>query len=95
MPPRLLGYDDRMPGDDDGLTPDAAPTDAGHDHHTRIEDKLRFRGETELDGVPPEEDVEGADVEDRLEDDPDRVSINRRDVPDTPENSIEARTDDD
>jgi hypothetical protein len=84
-----------MPGDDDGLTPDAAPTDAGHDHHTRIEDKMRFRGDAEMTGVPPEEDVQDADVEDRLEDDPDRVSINRRDVPDTPENSIEARTEDD
>ena len=90
----MRGYDAAMPGDD-GLSPDAAPTDAGHDHHTRIEDKKRFRGETELDGVPPEEGVGGADVEEALEDDPDRVSINRRDVPDTPENSIEARTEGD
>lgn len=94
MPTAARGYDRPMPGDDDGLTPDAAPTEAGHDHHTRIEDKARFRGDTELDGVPAEEGVEGTDVEERLEDDPDRVSLNRRDVPPTPENSVEARTED-
>lgn len=82
-----------MPGDD-GLSPDAAPTEAGHDHHSRIEDKMRFRAETEVDGVPAEEGMDDADVEERLEDDPDRVSLNRRDVPDTPENTIEARTED-
>lgn len=58
-----------MPGDDDGLTPDAAPTAAGHDHHTRIADKQRFAGKPEVEGMPAEEGVEEADVDDRLEDD--------------------------
>jgi hypothetical protein len=42
-----------------------------------------------------EEDLDDADVRHRLDEDPDRVSLTRRDVPDTPENSIEARTEDD
>ena len=80
-----------MAGDDSGLTPDAAPS-GGHDEHTRIADKERFAGKPTTPGLPDNEGVEQADVEDRLdEDDPERV-VNRRDVPDTPENSIEART---
>lgn len=83
-----------MPGEDDGLTPDAAPTAAGHDHHTRITDKARFSGKPEASGVPAEDDVDAGDVREQLENDPEDVSQNRRDVPATPENSYEARTED-
>lgn len=86
------GYSLRMPGDNDGLTPDAAPAPGGHDHHSRIADKQRFAGKPEMAGVPGEEDIEASHVDDALEEDPEDVSLNRRDVPDTPENSIEART---
>jgi hypothetical protein len=91
------GYRCTMPGEDDGLTPDAAPT-GGHDHHSRIADKQRFAGKPEGD-----DDVTGdaggggtlaPDLDERLDEDPEDVSINRRDVPPTPENSIEARTED-
>jgi hypothetical protein len=80
-----------MPGEDDGLTPDAAPTDAGHDHHSRIEDKRRWASDTDAEGVPAEEGVDDSEVDDRLDDDPEREG-NRRDVPPTPENTLEART---
>ena len=83
-----------MPGEDDGLTPDAAPTAAGHDHHSRIADKARFSGKAEAQGVPDEEDVDASDVGEELDRDPEDVSLNRRDVPDTPANSYEARTED-
>jgi hypothetical protein len=92
MAPNHAGYRGNMPGDDDGLSPDAAPAPGGHDHHTRIADKERFRGKPEMENVPEEEDVDSAEVEDDLEHDPEDVSLNRRDVPPTPENSIEART---
>jgi hypothetical protein len=92
MSPGADGYPLVMPGEDDGLTPDAAPTDAGHDHHSRIADKVRFSGRPQADGVPAEEDVDAGDVEEQLERDPEDVSENRRDVSDTPENSYEART---
>ena len=83
------GYRLDMPGDNDGLTPDAVPA-GGMDQHTRIQDKERFAGKPEAEGLPGEEDV---DLEDGVED-PAEVT-NRRDVPDTPENSVEARTDGD
>ena len=82
-----------MPGDESGLTPDAAPV-GDSDKHTRIEDKKKFAGKPEMQGVPDDEHVEDADVEERLDEDPEDVSANRRDVPDTPENSFEARTED-
>jgi hypothetical protein len=70
------------------------------DTMTGIEDELRRRDDKreharrpEADGVPAEEQMSQADVEERLDEDPERVT-NRRDVPDTPENSIEARTED-
>jgi hypothetical protein len=86
------GYRCPMPGDDDGLTPDAAPT-GGRDQHTRIADKERFADKPEADGLPDEEGVDDAALDDGLDEDPERVR-NRRDVPPTPENSIEARTED-
>ena len=92
MRTRRSGYDARMPGDDDGLTPDAAPT-GGHDEHTRIADKERFADKPEAEGLPAEEGVDDAELEDGLDEDPEGVR-NRRDVPSTPENSIEARTED-
>jgi hypothetical protein len=82
-----------MPGDDDGLTPDAAPV-PGQDQHTRIADKERFADKPEAEGLPGEEGVDDAALDDGLAEDPERVR-NRRDVPPTPENSIEARTEDD
>jgi hypothetical protein len=69
-----------MPGDDDGLTPDAAPV-SGSDEHTRIKDKRRFTGDPEIEDVPEEEGIEGTDLEERLDEDPEDVSANRRDVP--------------
>jgi|tagenome__1003787_1003787.scaffolds.fasta_scaffold20841130_3 hypothetical protein len=80
-----------MPGDDDGLSPDAAPAGDSHEH-TRIADKQRFAGKPEDSEIPEEEGVSGRDVEHQLDGNPEDVSLNRRDVPDTPENSIEART---
>jgi len=80
-----------MPGDDDGLTPDAAPVH-GSREHTRIADKQRFAGKPEDSGLPDEEGVDDRDVDAELDGNPEDVSLNRRDVPDTPENSIEART---
>ena len=44
-----------------------------------------------VEGVPEEEGIDAADAKERLEEDPESVP-NRRDVPDTPENSREART---
>lgn len=88
------GYRACMPGEDDGLTPDAAPSTAGHDQHSRIADKARFSGKPEATGVPAEEGVDASDVEEQLDRDPEDVSENRRDVPPTPENSYEARTED-
>jgi hypothetical protein len=67
MRPGAAGYPLCMPGDDDGLTPDAAPT-GGSDEHTRIADKERFSGKPEVEGAPEEEGVDEADVDDRLED---------------------------
>jgi hypothetical protein len=62
--------------------------------HSRITDKRRFTGEPEMEDVPEEEDVEGTDLDDRLDEDPESAT-NLRDVPPTPENSREARTEDD
>jgi len=92
MAGRTSGYGVRMPGDDDGLTPDAAPVE-GSNEHTRIADKERFAGKPELEGVPDEDGLGDAEAGDALDDDPEGVS-NRRDVPPTPENSVEARTED-
>ena len=92
MPGASSGYGSSMPGDDDGPTPDAAPVEGG-DEHTRIADKERFAGKPELEGVPDEGGVGDADVGEALEEDPDETR-NRRDVPPTQENSIEARTED-
>ena len=80
-----------MPGEEDGLTPDAAPVH-GSREHSRIADKQRFAGKPEDAGIPDEEGIADRDVDTPPEDNPEDVSLNRRDVPDTPENSIEART---
>jgi hypothetical protein len=85
------GYQVAMPGDD-GLTPEAAVTQ--HDDHTRIEDKQRFAGKPEVGDDDRDGTVDRPDLDDALDQDPEDVSLNRRDVPDTPENSIEARTED-
>ena len=61
------GYPHGMPGDDDGLTPDAAPT-GGRDQHTRIADKERFAGKPEVEGLPDEEGVDDAKIDGSLED---------------------------
>jgi hypothetical protein len=63
--------------------------DAGMDdrEHTRIEDKKKFAGQPAIEGVPEEEDVEGTDVEERLDEDPEQVP-SRRDVPDPPQETI-------
>ena len=90
----VVGYHPGMPGEDDGLTPDSAPTSAGHDQHSRIADKARFSGRPQVTGVPEEEGVDAGDVEDQLDRGTEDVSENRRDVPPTPENSYEARTED-
>ena len=97
MAPDHAGYRSDMPGEDDGLSPDAAPT-GGHDHHTRIADKQRFAGKPQGDddvrGTSDDGGALGPDLDERLDEDPEDVSINRRDVPPTPENSVEARTED-
>jgi hypothetical protein len=80
-----------MPGDD-GLTPEAAVTQ--HDQHTRIADKERFAGKPDVEGAADDARVGDSALDDELEKDPEDVSLNRRDVADTPENSIEARTED-
>lgn len=48
----------------------------------------------ETEGVPAEEDLDDADVEERLEEKPEEAT-NRRDVPPTPQNSVDERTEDD
>jgi len=80
-----------MPGDDDGLTPDAAPV-PGQDQHTRIADKEKWGDKREVDG-PDAEGIDDAHVDDGVHEEHGTVQ-NRRDVPPTPENSIEARTED-
>jgi hypothetical protein len=50
--------------------------------------------ETELEGMPDEEGIDAADAHERLDEDP-MAQENRRDVPATPENTLEARTRDD
>ena len=62
--------------------------------NTRIRDVEEQAGPPEIEGLPEEEGVEGTDVEERLEEDPEDESINRRDVPDTSESSAEVRTTD-
>ena len=63
------------------------------DDHTRIADKRRFTGKPEMQGVPGDEDVENADVDERLDQDPEDGSLNRRDVPASQDDRA-ARTDD-
>jgi hypothetical protein len=80
-----------MAGDDRRI-PDAEPfTPEGE--HSRVADKQRFSGKPRIEGVPDEEGIDDTDLEDRLDEDPEEAA-NRRDVPDTPENSREARTED-
>ena len=93
MPGRSAGYRRSMPGDEDGLTPDAAPA-GDSDEHSRIADKKRFTGRPDDSGIPDSERVFGRDAEDQLDSDPEDVSLNRRDVPDAPANSAETRTED-
>jgi hypothetical protein len=48
--------------------------------HSRIEDKKAFTGNPEPEGVPEEEGMQEADVEDQLAKDPEEAT-NRDDVP--------------
>jgi hypothetical protein len=81
-----------MPGDDDGLTPDAAPV-PGQDQHTRIADKEQWGDKREVDGRADEDGIDDAHVDDGVHEDHEPVR-NRRDVPPTPENTLAARTED-
>jgi hypothetical protein len=56
--------------------------------HSRIEDKKSFTGNAEIEGLPEEEDVEGTDVDERLDENPE-TEPNRRDVPDPPQETVE------
>lgn len=48
--------------------------------HSRIEDKKGFTGNPEPEGVPEEEHMQEADVEEQLDEEPEEAS-NREDVP--------------
>lgn len=72
------------------MTPATAPADE-HDKDLRMPDD-RLTGKPETEGVPDEEGVDQAEVEEAVDDD--GTASNRQDVPPTPENSLEARTED-
>jgi hypothetical protein len=72
------------------MSPATAPVDE-HDRKLRTPDD-RLTGKPETQGLPDEEGVEEADVDNALDEETHGVR-NRRDVPPTPENSIEERTD--
>jgi hypothetical protein len=57
-----------------------SPEPGLEDEHTRIADKRGFTGEPQIEGLPDEEDVEGTDVDERLDEKPEETP-NRRDVP--------------
>jgi hypothetical protein len=57
-----------------------SPEPGLEDEYTRIADKRRFTGRPEMEGVPGEADIEGTDVEERLDENPDEAT-DRRDVP--------------
>jgi hypothetical protein len=80
------------------MTEHVTTPDSGHpeleDEHTRIADKRRFTGKPEMQGVPDDEDVESADVEERLDQDPEDEDLNRRDVPSASEGDRDGRTED-
>lgn len=73
------------------MSPASAPADE-HDVDLRKPDRLDA-GKPEAEGLPEEEGLDRAEVEEGLDEEPESTR-NRRDVPDTPENSIEARTED-
>ena len=73
------------------MSPASAPADE-HDVDLRNPDRLDA-GKPEAEGLPEEEGLDRAEVEEGLDEEPESTR-NRRDVPDTPENSIEARTED-
>jgi hypothetical protein len=69
-----------------------SPEPGLEDEHTRIADKRRFTGRPEMEGVPDEADLDGTDVEERLDEDPEEAT-NRRDVP--AGDTASSRTEDD
>jgi hypothetical protein len=73
------------------MSPASAPVDE-HDRDLR-EPEHSLAGKPEVEGLPEEEGLDRAEVEEGLDEEPESTR-NRRDVPDTPENSIEARTED-
>jgi hypothetical protein len=73
------------------MSPASAPVDE-HDLDLR-EPKDTLTGKPEAPDVPAEEGVEEVDVDAALEEGSESAR-NRRDVPPTPENTVEARTED-
>jgi hypothetical protein len=73
------------------MSPASAPADE-HDVDLRTPEHAPA-GKPEAEGVPAEEGVDEARVEEELDEEAESTR-NRRDVPDTPENSIDARTED-
>jgi hypothetical protein len=74
------------------MSPASAPADE-HDVDLRTPEHADA-GTPEAEGLPEEEGLDRAEVEEGLDEEPESTR-NRRDVPDTPENSIDARTEDD
>ena len=73
------------------MSPASAPVDE-HDKDLREPDR-GLAGKAEAEGVPDEEGLDSAEVDEGLDEDSEDTR-NRRDVPPTPENTIEARTED-
>ena len=73
------------------MSPASAPADE-HDKDLRMPDRSTA-GKPEAEGLPDEEGLDSAEVEEGLDEEPESTR-NRRDVPPTPENTIEARTED-
>jgi hypothetical protein len=81
------GYRAGMPGEH-SPNPEHTTED---EQDVQVPDKRPETAQPEAEGLE-QEGSEGADVTERLDEDPTDVGLNRRDVPDTPENSYEART---
>jgi hypothetical protein len=73
------------------MSPASAPVDE-HDKHLRTPEHSRA-AKPEAEGLPDEEGLDTAEVDNALDEEPESTR-NRRDVPPTPENTIEARTED-
>lgn len=84
MPLRFAGYRTRMTNmERDQLAPEL------------VKESETQRAQPDVEGdLPEEESIDEADFEERLDEEPDDA-VNRRDVPPTPENTVEARTEDD